>query len=50
LIAERGKAKIMNSSEVTTKIELPQVIIEPPGPISRELHSRARKYMKGYSS
>jgi 4-aminobutyrate aminotransferase-like enzyme len=30
--------------------EVPHLVIEPPGPKSQEVHARAAKYMKGYSS
>jgi len=29
---------------------VPHMVVEPPGPRSRELHERASRYMKGYSS
>jgi 4-aminobutyrate aminotransferase len=29
---------------------VPHLVIEPPGPKSQEMHARAAKYMKGYSS
>jgi 4-aminobutyrate aminotransferase-like enzyme len=30
--------------------KVPRLVIEPPGPKSQEIHERAAKYMKGYSS
>lgn len=32
------------------KREVPSIIVEPPGPKSRELHQKANEFMKGYSS
>ncbi len=30
--------------------QVPKIVVEPPGPKSREYHQRASRYMKGYSS
>jgi len=42
----------MNPKEalLAKKTKLPQIIVDPPGPKSKKLHSKATKYMKGYSS
>ncbi len=43
----------MNYDKNWAKIDaksLPKMIVPAPGPKSQELHSRAVKYMKGYSS
>ncbi len=29
---------------------VPHIVVPPPGPQSQEMHARAAKYMKGYSS
>ena len=29
---------------------VPQIVVAPPGPKSGEMHGRAARYMKGYSS
>lgn len=31
-------------------LDVPQLVVTPPGPKSQEMHSRASKYMKGFSS
>jgi len=43
----------MNYDKNWAKVDaksLPKMVVPAPGPKSRELHSRAEKYMKGYSS
>jgi 4-aminobutyrate aminotransferase-like enzyme len=38
-----------NWAKVDVK-QVPHLVVEPPGPKSQEVHARAAKYMKGYSS
>jgi len=43
----------MNYNKNWARVEvgsIPDIKVTPPGPRSRELHARAEKYMKGYSS
>ncbi|HOJ40282.1 MAG TPA: hypothetical protein PK644_07455, partial [bacterium] len=30
--------------------QVPKIVVEPPGPKSRQYHQRASRYLKGYSS
>ena len=40
----------MNRKNPVKVREFPKIIVEPPGPKSRDLHNKAKRYMKGYST
>lgn len=50
---EQALAKNLSRKEDWAEVDLhqiPKIKVTPPGPRSREIHARAAKYMKGYSS